>query len=143
MRSRMARRSSASSSVNTGTSRGSSGRRRIPLPVCASHMGLVGGRSPQGPTLPLLPPSRRKMPALRLRDRAIGDGWEGGNELEKLSYWEKRKDWVYLHVARIICARFAQGPGSVLDVGSNRTPTLEWHRPSATRLVSLDLRRPY
>lgn len=63
--------------------------------------------------------------------------------MEKLSYWEKRKDWVYLHVARIICARFAQGPGSVLDVGSNRTPTLEWHRSNAKRLVSLDLRRPY
>lgn len=63
--------------------------------------------------------------------------------MEKRSYWDKRKDWVYLHVVRIICARFAQHPKSVLDVGSNRTPTLEWHRDSATRLVSLDLYRPY
>src|SRR5690606_15311883 len=30
-----------------------------------------------------------------------------------------------------------------LDVGSNKTPTLEWHRPSAERLVSADLSRPY
>jgi hypothetical protein len=59
------------------------------------------------------------------------------------SYWEKRKDSIYLHAARQICLKYAPSPAGVLDVGSNRTPTLEWHRETALRLVSLDLRRPY
>lgn len=59
------------------------------------------------------------------------------------TYWEKRKDSIYLFAARQICARQCEAPRSVIDVGSNGTPTLEWHRQTATRLVSLDLRRPY
>ena len=58
-------------------------------------------------------------------------------------YWERRKDSIYIFTAQRICRMFCPEPRSVLDVGSNGTPTLEWHRPSATRLVSLDLRRPY
>jgi len=58
-------------------------------------------------------------------------------------YWEKRKDSVYLFVARQICQKYCPSPQSVLDVGWNKTPTLEWHRESAKRLVSVDLRRPY
>lgn len=58
-------------------------------------------------------------------------------------YWQKRKDSIYLFAARQICAQHCPEPRSVIDVGSNNTPTLEWHRDSATRLVSLDLRRPY
>src|SRR5688572_22799036 len=61
----------------------------------------------------------------------------------KPTYWERRKDSVYLAAAKVICAKYSQGPGSVLDVGSNRTPTLEWHRADGTRLVSVDLKRPY
>lgn len=63
--------------------------------------------------------------------------------MAKRSYWERRKNSVYLHVTQRVCAKFAPRPDSVLDVGSNGTPTLEWHRSSAARLVSLDLRRPY
>jgi hypothetical protein len=58
-------------------------------------------------------------------------------------YWRKRKDAIYLFAARLVCQRYCPGPKSVIDIGSNRTPILEWHRRSATRLVSLDLRRPY
>jgi hypothetical protein len=58
-------------------------------------------------------------------------------------YWERRKRSIYLFAARQICARQCDMPRSVIDVGSNGTPTLEWHRQTATRLVSLDLRRPY
>ena len=58
--------------------------------------------------------------------------------------WEKRrKRSIYMFAAKQICARQCASPGSVIDVGSNGTPTLEWHRKTATRLVSLDLRRPY
>jgi hypothetical protein len=58
-------------------------------------------------------------------------------------YWDGRKDSVYLHVARLVCKRFGGGPKAVLDVGSNGTPTLEWHRGTAQRLVSVDLGTPY
>ncbi len=58
-------------------------------------------------------------------------------------YWRRRKDAIYLFATRQICRRFCESPSSVIDVGSNRTPTLEWHRRTASHLVSLDLRRPY
>ena len=58
-------------------------------------------------------------------------------------YWEDRKDAIYLYVAQQICKKYGNESTSVIDVGSNGTPTLEWHRSNATRLVSLDLRRPY
>jgi hypothetical protein len=58
-------------------------------------------------------------------------------------YWGKRKSSIYLFAARQICARECGKPSSVIDVGSNATPTLEWHRKAGARLVSLDLRRPY
>jgi hypothetical protein len=59
------------------------------------------------------------------------------------AYWQKRKDSIYLFAAKQICLRQCGEPTSVIDVGSNATPTLEWHRSTATHLVSLDLRRPY
>src|SRR5690606_396126 len=58
-------------------------------------------------------------------------------------YWEERKDCIYLYAAREICKRYCGEPSSVIDVGSNQTPTLEWHRRDGRRLVSIDLRRPY
>jgi hypothetical protein len=61
----------------------------------------------------------------------------------KKSYWEGRKDSVYLKAARDICARHLKKHDAVLDVGSNRTPTITWHRKKARRLVSVDLRNPY
>jgi hypothetical protein len=61
----------------------------------------------------------------------------------KDSYWEARKDSIYLFAAQAICRKYGGRPLSVIDVGSNQTPTLEWHRSTATRLVSLDLNRPY
>jgi hypothetical protein len=62
---------------------------------------------------------------------------------KKKGYWARRKDAVYLKAAKDLCAKYFVDGGSVLDVGSNRTPTLEWHRARASRLVSVDLRNPY
>jgi hypothetical protein len=58
-------------------------------------------------------------------------------------YWAKRKDSVYLKAAREMCGRYLRQGDAVIDVGSNRTPTLTWHRKKARRLVSVDLRNPY
>jgi 2-polyprenyl-3-methyl-5-hydroxy-6-metoxy-1,4-benzoquinol methylase len=58
-------------------------------------------------------------------------------------YWSARKDSIYLYAARLICEKYGKDAMSVLDVGSNGTPTLEWHRSTAKELVSLDLRNPY
>jgi len=62
---------------------------------------------------------------------------------KKNQYWEARKASIYLYVAKAICQKYGAQPTSVIDIGSNGTPTLEWHRKWATRLVSLDLRNPY
>jgi hypothetical protein len=59
------------------------------------------------------------------------------------SYWEDRKDAIYLFAARQICKRFCEKPERVIDVGSNNTPILEWFRASAHTLVSLDISAPY
>ncbi len=82
---------------------------------------------PASPTTETSPPTKAQKPAKK----------------DKRTYWEKRQDSVYLHAARICCRRFGLKPKSVIDVGSNGTPTLEWHRQTATRLVSLDLKNPY
>jgi hypothetical protein len=58
-------------------------------------------------------------------------------------YWEQRKDAIYLFAAKLICNKYGGDPASVVDVGSNGTPTLEWHRDTAVELVSVDLREPY
>ena len=65
------------------------------------------------------------------------------NETPVADYWADRKDSIYLFAARNICDKFSKQPRSVIDVGSNKTPILEWFRGSAADLVSLDLRSPY
>jgi len=59
------------------------------------------------------------------------------------AYHERRKHLIYLHAARSMCFRVAPAPASVIDVGSHHSPTLEWYRGIAPRLVSLDHKRPY
>jgi hypothetical protein len=59
------------------------------------------------------------------------------------TYWKNRKDSIYLFAAKIICKKYGAEPKTVIDVGSNSTPTLEWHRDTAEKLVSVDLVRPY
>jgi hypothetical protein len=58
-------------------------------------------------------------------------------------YWEKRKDSIYLFAAKQICARYSKKARSYIDVGSNGTPIIEWHRNQADKMVSLDVRKPY
>lgn len=64
------------------------------------------------------------------------------NNSIKNNYWKNRKDSIYLYAARQICRKFIV-PASVLDVGSNGTPILEWQRDCAKRLVSVDQGKPY
>jgi hypothetical protein len=63
------------------------------------------------------------------------------------SYFKERKDAIYLFAAKQICKKYAPHPQSVIDVGSNQTPILEWFRDGQAldtpRLTSLDLRKPY
>jgi len=73
-------------------------------------------------------------------DRLIGNDSVQSNNSD---YWEKRKDSIYLHAVQQICRKFASRPSAVIDVGSNGTPILEWHRDGANRLVSIDLICPY
>lgn len=57
-------------------------------------------------------------------------------------YWHDRERLLYVQVAKEICRRIASNADSVLDVGSNGTPMLEWFPDVPTR-VSVDLNRPY
>lgn len=66
-----------------------------------------------------------------------------GSEKKGRSYWQRRRSLIYLFAAKQICTNRCGKPESVIDVGSNGTPTLEWHRKTATHLVSVDLRKPY
>ena len=62
---------------------------------------------------------------------------------EASTYWTNRADAAYLRVVRGVCDTIAADAKTVLDVGSLGTPTLEWRRSGARRLVSIDLKRPY
>lgn len=57
-------------------------------------------------------------------------------------YWEQRKDELYYHIVRVLSDKLSVGAKSVIDIGSNKCPYLEWflHVPLRT---SIDLRRPY
>ena len=58
-------------------------------------------------------------------------------------YWKKRKGSIYLYAAKKICERYGKEAYTYVDVGSNGTPIIEWHRKRARKMVSVDLRKPY
>lgn len=57
-------------------------------------------------------------------------------------YWGKRRHLIYYQVIRVIAEQLSIGAKSVVDVGSNKCPYLEWlgHVPLRT---SIDLYHPY
>lgn len=57
-------------------------------------------------------------------------------------YWRARAGLRYYQVVREICARVAPNARSVIDVGSNSCPQLEWF-PNSPRRVSVDIEAPY
>lgn len=59
-----------------------------------------------------------------------------------LRYWNRRKDFLYYQVVRILAAGLSEGVGSVLDVGSHGSPYLDWFEDVPVR-TSLDLVEPY
>lgn len=58
------------------------------------------------------------------------------------SYWAERKDYHYLREVRQLAEAVAPHPESVIDVGSNECPYLDWFA-GARRRVSFDLCKPY
>lgn len=61
---------------------------------------------------------------------------------EERDYWEKRQQMAYYKAVRKLCDELVPHPGTVLDVGSNGCPQLEWF-PAARRRVSIDIQTPY
>ena len=57
-------------------------------------------------------------------------------------YWRRRKDYVYLQIARKIIEVVAPSASVVADVGSNRSPILDYYGPATTR-YSVDIEAPY
>lgn len=57
-------------------------------------------------------------------------------------YWTKRKDHIYLLVVRTIVEQLGKKAQSVIDVGSNGCPYLEWFDWVDDR-TSIDIRNPY
>lgn len=58
------------------------------------------------------------------------------------SYWEQRSHFAYYRVARSLAQEIAPRARSILDVGSNGCPHLDWFE-HAERKVSVDLVTPY
>lgn len=65
-----------------------------------------------------------------------------GKPLMGLRYWDRRKDFLYYQVVRILALGLAEGAESVLDVGSHGSPYLDWFEDVPVR-TSLDLEEPY
>lgn len=65
---------------------------------------------------------------------AAKDQWE--------HYWRQRADFVYLHVIRRLIEIVAPSARVVADIGSNRTPILDFH-PSNAKRYSVDIDNPY
>ena len=81
--------------------------------------------------------ARAETRAARLVDRA-----EARAEFETLSYWDKRKNNIYLRYVDYIMCALSDETKSIIDVGSRSCPYLEWF-PWATERVSLDLKKPF
>lgn len=81
--------------------------------------------------------SRAEAKAARLAAKA-----EARAEFETLSYWDKRKNSIYLRYVDYIMCALSDETKSIIDVGSRRCPYLEWF-PWATERVSLDLKTPF
>jgi hypothetical protein len=57
-------------------------------------------------------------------------------------YWLERQRFLYIQVTKEIARRIAGNANSIMDVGSNGTPILDWF-PEVPLRVSVDLRKPY
>ena len=71
---------------------------------------------------------------LQEQKSSAADGWAG--------YWQQRKDYVYLHVARQLIRLLARSASVVADIGSNKTPTLDFFEHADTK-YSVDISAPY
>ena len=67
-------------------------------------------------------------------EKAIGDPWE--------IYWKSRKEYIYLHVCKQIIKIVGSSATTIVDVGSNRTPILEF-LPMVENRYSVDPQTPY
>ena len=72
--------------------------------------------------------------ASRLERAQARDAWD--------AYWQQRKDFVYLHVCRRLIEIIARSASAVADVGSNRSPILDYFGPKQTK-YSVDIENPY
>lgn len=68
--------------------------------------------------------------------------WVGATRPRTSGYWHRRKDALYFQVVRELATALGSGATAVLDVGSNRTPCLDWF-PQAKFRTSVDPRGPY
>ncbi|MEW9805308.1 class I SAM-dependent methyltransferase [Mesorhizobium sp. ZMM04-5] len=61
---------------------------------------------------------------------------------ESKAYWEQRKNSVYLQHVKALVSFIGRDQKTIIDVGSNACPCLDWF-PWFDRRVSIDLNRPY
>lgn len=58
------------------------------------------------------------------------------------AYWDQRKNSVYLQHVKALVSFIGRDQRSIIDIGSNACPYLDWF-PWFDRRVSIDLHRPY
>lgn len=78
--------------------------------------------------------------AERKRDQATLSRTDNTTRLE--AYWRERRDAVYIHVCRQLIKVIGSSAQVVADIGSNRTPTLDFFPGSPTK-YSVDPGSPY
>ena len=67
--------------------------------------------------------------------------WLGLKAPKPKDYWEKRKNMRYYQEVRALAHQVAPNPRSIIDVGSNGCPYLDWF--DAEDKLSVDLKKPY
>jgi hypothetical protein len=79
---------------------------------------------------------------LRHVPRDISRVIRGALGLPRKTYWQRRRGFVYLREVRILVSDLARDAQSMLDVGSNGCPYLDWF-DGIPRRVSIDPHLPY
>jgi hypothetical protein len=77
-------------------------------------------------------------------ERPVQELLPGESEMKPnvIQYWEQRKNLVYYHVLKVMTTDISRRSSSMIDVGSNGCPYLDWF-PHITHRTSIDLSAPY
>ncbi|MGI0501000.1 tetratricopeptide repeat protein, partial [Limnospira platensis] len=80
--------------------------------------------------------------AMRLKNSGSSPIGITGIKNKQSSYWDQRKDYIYIFAVKQIINQIGSGASSIIDIGSAGCPYIDWFSWIPER-YSLDLRNPY